>query len=264
MRLPFFDANAMIGDTLPPLPEPLPDARALLDEMDHFGIERALFFAHRFAPEGARAMNEATLAAAKASDRLAPCWVLQTSPDTIGEDLKGEPARIAASGARAARLFPTEGPSASPLALRTYLIGDILAGLERLRIPLLVPESLLNLATLGAGAYDPIDQICSAYPRLPLVILEPRYNSAPLLVPMMRRHASLHATITLFGLYRELESLAAMVGPERLLFGTGLPHFDASIATGMLLYSALPPKSLEMIAGGNLSRLLAAAGREGK
>ena len=264
MRLPFFDASAMIGNTIPPLPEPLPDARALLGEMDHFGIERTLFFAYRFAPEGAAAINAATLAAAKVSDRLAPCWVLQTSPDTIGENLKSEADRIVAGGARAARLFPSEGPSASPLPLRPYLIGDILAGLERFRIPLLVPESLLNLAQLGAGAYDPIDQICSAYPRLPMVILEPRYNSAPLLVPLMARHKALYATITLFGLYRQLESLSAMVGPERLLFGTGLPHFDASIATGMLLYSGLPPKTLEMIAGGNLRRLLADAGREAK
>jgi len=80
----------------------------------------------------------------------------------------------------------------------------------------------------------------------------------------MQKHPNLYATITLFGLFHQLESLAEMVGPERFLFATGLPRLDASIATGMLLYSSLPQKSLEMIAGGNLRRLLANAGREGQ
>jgi predicted TIM-barrel fold metal-dependent hydrolase len=264
MRLPFFDADVMLGDTFPPLPAPLRDTRGLLDEMDRFGIERALFFHHVFSADGAAQMNAATLADAKASPRLAPCWILHTSPETVGESLKTEAERIVSSGARAVRLFPEEGPAASPVPLRPYLIGKILAGLERYRIPLLVPESLLNVAQLGSGAYDPIEQFCSVFPRLPIVVLAPRYNSAPLLVPLMRRHPNLHATITLFGLFRELEGLVAMVGPERFLFATGLPHFDASIAAGMLLYSSLPPETLETIAGGNLQRLLANAGREGE
>lgn len=264
MRLPFFDAHAMIGDTIPPLPAPLPDARALLDEMDHFGIEQALFFHYFFAPEGAGRMNQLTIQSAKTSNRLVPCWILETTPLTLAENLKNQAERIVASGAKAARMLPTEGPAASPLPLRTYLIGEILAGLERYRIPLLLPEALLGVEQSGSAAYDAVEQFCSAYPRLPLVILEPRYNNAPLLLPLMKKHPNLYATITLFGLFHELESLVAMAGPERFLFSTGLPRLDASIATGMLLYSSLPRKSLEMIAGGNLRRLLANSGEEAK
>ncbi len=264
MRLPFFDANAMIGNTIPPLDSPLADAKALLDEMDHFGIEQALFFHYFLSPEGAREMNALTLQTAKESKRLVPCWVLETFPATLSEHLENEGQRIATSGAKAARLYPTEGPAASPVPLRTYLVSGILAGLDKYRIPLLVPESLLNVEQLGSSAYDPIEQFCTMFPRLPVVILEPRYNSAPLLIPLMKRHPNLHATITLFGLFHLLESLVSMAGPEHFLFSTELPRLDASIATGMLLYSSLPQKSLEMIAGGNLQRLIANAGKEAR
>ena len=264
MRLPFFDASAMIGETIPPLPAPLPDARSLLDEMDHFGIEQSLFFHYTMSPEGPNRMNSLTLQSAKTSERLVPCWILQTTPAMLGEDLDKEAQRIAGSGVKAARLFPSEGPSASPAPLRTYFIGGILAGLERYRIPLLIPEALLNVEQLGSGAYDPVEQFCAAFPQLPVVILEPRYNSAPLLMPLLRRYSNLYVTITLFALFHQLESMVEMTGAEHFVFGTGLPRLDASIATGMLLYSSLQRESLELIAGGNLRRLLANAGREGQ
>jgi len=265
MQLSFFDASpVMVGEALPPFPGSFRDPQSLLAEMDHFGIGQSMFFQYAFTPEVAPRMNELTLAAAKTSQRLWPCWILETTPAFVGERLNHQAELIVQSGAKAARLFPTKGPTATAPPLREYLIGDILSGLERYRIPLFIPESMLDMDQLGLRAYDPIEEFCIAFPRLPLIILEPRYNSAPFLIPLMKRHPNLHITLTLMGLFEQLETLSAMVPVEQLIFGTGLPNFDGSIATGMLLYSPLPQTTLQAIAGGNMQRLLTHSGKEAR
>jgi len=45
-------------------------------------------------------------------------------------------------------------------------------------------------------------------------------------------------------------------GPERLVFGTGLPEFDGGGPVSQVMYSRLPREQKALIAGGNLRRML--------
>src|SRR5262249_20605717 len=85
----FFDCNAMIGDTLPPLPAPIRTASELLREMDRFGIEQALFhhYAFSLSMDSRSEMNRRTLEIAQRHKRLVPCWVLSISPVSVDENL---------------------------------------------------------------------------------------------------------------------------------------------------------------------------------
>ena len=56
------------------------------------------------------------------------------------------------------------------------------------------------------------------------------------------------------------ERMAARVGPERLLFGTGMPMYAPGPAITLLTYSGLSQAEKSLVGAGNLRRLLDSAG----
>jgi predicted TIM-barrel fold metal-dependent hydrolase len=246
----------MVGRTVVPLAAPVPDVQALLKEMDHFGIERTLFFHYAFDMEVKDKMNRLTREAAKASSRLAPCWVLATNPTGINEKLEDQVDRLLEAGMKAARFFPDEGPAAGPLAIQRYLLDAVFDRLNRHRIPLLIPADNLHTSQPGAYGFPDIDVICTAFPELPVILLEPHYSSQAQLLALMRRCRNVHFTIPLYGLFHQVENTVKMFGAGRLFFGTNLPHFDPSLGIGMIQYGDLSLREKDDIAGDNLRRLL--------
>jgi predicted TIM-barrel fold metal-dependent hydrolase len=257
-RVKLFDANAMIGTTLGAAPAPLPDAAALTREMDRFGIEQALAWHYGFGSQAKPLMNRRTLEAVRSASRLSPCWVLKTAPTMRGEKLEDQVRQLREAGSRAARVFADEGPTAGPLALAAFEAGPLLAALASRRVPLLLPsDSLAGAAGPYAYTFDRIDSICREYPALPVVLLEPRYRVQPQLIALLRRHPRLYVTISGLGMFRQLESLCAMVGVSHFLFSTNLPYSDPALPIGSLLYSGLSLADKERVGGENLRRLLA-------
>ena len=53
-----------------------------------------------------------------------------------------------------------------------------------------------------------------------------------------------------------MENTAAIIGSDRLLFGTNMPMLDPSLGMGLILYAAMNDRDKALIAGGNLKRLL--------
>ncbi len=258
----FFDCDVMLGQTVAPPAAPLLDARALLEEMDRHNIAKALVFhyAAAFGPEAAARMNERTLASVRASSRLVPCAALATTISQLDQKLEAQVDAIAAAGFRAARIVPGEGPTAHPVSLSLYALDATLAGLERRRMPLLIPAEHFDLRTdpILTYSFDHIDAVCRAFPQLPVILLRPHYTAQAGLIPLMRRHANLHISATLLTLLGQVESFAAMFGAERILFGSHTPYRDPSVPYGNIAYGRLSPRDKELIAGGNLRRLLEA------
>jgi predicted TIM-barrel fold metal-dependent hydrolase len=251
----------MIGQMPFPAAEGIPDARALLAEMDYLGIERALFFHYAFGMEAKQEMNRLTLAAARQSDRLIPTWVLATSLLRVGVKLEDQVDRMLEGGARAARVFPDEGPSGPPLSLKIYLLEKVLERMNQHRVPLLIPDEYLHSQSTPQSRpprvdYEDIDAICRNFPDLPVVLLQPSCASQPEVLALGQRHRNFHFSIPVYGLFREMENTAKIIGAERLLFGTNLPALDPSLGIGMVLYAAMSDGDKALIAGGNLKRLL--------
>jgi predicted TIM-barrel fold metal-dependent hydrolase len=255
----FFDCDVMLGASVVPPAAPLPDARALLEEMDACEIGEALVYhyAAAFGPEAVARMNKLTLAAARRSGRLTPCAALAVAPSAIGKRPEGQVAALIAAGFRAARVVPGEGPSATPILLRRYELDTVFAELERHRMPLLIPvEHLPGADPILAYGFDEIHALCAEFPKLPVILLRPRYGAQSAVIALMRRHSNLHLSATLLTLFRQVESFAAMFGPERVLFGSHMPHRDASVPWGNIAYGKFSDRDRELIAGGNLRRLL--------
>ena len=258
----FFDCNVTIGQPMVPLPGGALDVRTLLAEMDHLGIERTLFFHYAFGEGDMKEeMNRLTLAAARGSDRIVPTWVLATAPSKLGEKLEDQVTRMLEAGVRAARLFPDEGGDAGALSFKIYAIEKLLERMDQHRVPLLVPDEYLHGEPTAhsqrpRAGYEDIDAICSRFPNLPVVILQPPYNSQSELIALAQRHKSFYFTIPAYGLFHQLENTAALIGPSRLLFGSNMPALDGSLGIGAVLYAAMNERDKALIAGGNLRHLL--------
>jgi predicted TIM-barrel fold metal-dependent hydrolase len=250
----FFDCNAMIGNTLVPVPAPLLDAGALLHEMDRFGIEATLFYHN--APSK-HEMNHLTLETARKSKRLVPCWVLPVAPVRVRDKIEDQVDAMLEAGVRAARFVPDEGPQAAPLTLRVYALEKVFEKLNRHRVPVMIAAEHFQMP-VAANTYgwDQVNEICTAFPALPLILLQPRYAAQTPLIAAMRRHRNLYFTIPWYGLFHQLESIVEMFGPERALFGTNLPHIDPALPVGMVNYGSFTVQEKKQIAGDNLRGLL--------
>ncbi|HZU27148.1 MAG TPA: amidohydrolase family protein [Bryobacteraceae bacterium] len=258
----FFDTNSMLGELPNPLPGGTLDAPGLLREMDHYGIEKTLFFHYAYGEGDMKdEMNRRTLAAARRSDRLIPTWVLSTGPVRVGEAAGVQITRMLDAGVRAARFYPDETGCAGPLTIKTYAIEGLLQPLNEHHIPLLIPESYLHgqpttHSPFPRGSYEDIDAICGQFPDLPIVVLQPSYTDRFDLIALAQRHKNLHFTIPIYSLFRLLENTAGLIGADRLLFGTNMPYSDPALGIGMVQYSVLGESEKKLIAGGNLRRLL--------
>jgi predicted TIM-barrel fold metal-dependent hydrolase len=74
-------------------------------------------------------------------------------------------------------------------------------------------------------------------------------------------HAHLYVETSYYTVHRGIEKLCGTFGPERVLFGTGMPRRDPGAAITALAYSLIDDEARALVAGGNLRRLLGDAGR---
>ena len=246
----YFDCDVMIGKSRIPIPDEMQDADALLRQMDRYGIDQTLFYYR----DGA---NDRGVREALKSDRLELCWVLSVSLSGPGGRLEDQVNRLVDAGAKAVRFLAADGPSDPPLVIKPFLLEDLYERLERYRTPLLLEGAPLyrpeGTATYGV---EDVDAICKGFPDLPVILLRTHRSLQTQLALLIRKHPNLYFTHALNTLYGQLERVVELVGVERVLFGSQMPYWDASLPIGMLNYAELSVAQKKLIAGDNLRRLL--------
>ncbi len=240
----FFDCNCMVGRFPQPQPGQFWDVDSLEGELERCGIARALVF-HSLGKELDPATGNAALMRELAGrTRLAPCWVVM--PHDTGE-MPPPPelcAQMRSQGVRAVRVFPTM----QNFTLAEWCAGNLLAELERNRIPVFVDHTETN--------WDAIHAVCEAHPGLPLVLLRVNYRSHRFIYPLLSRHRNLYLEIGLFVAHDALAECARHHGAERMLFGSAMPHFAPGGPMASIAYAEISDAEKALIAGGNLRRLL--------
>ena len=246
----YFDCDVMIGTSRIPIPDEMPDADALLREMDRYGIKKSLVYYR----DG---VNRRGVREAEKSDRIELCWVLPLTLQSPEDRLEEHVDRMIEAGAKAARILASDGPSDPPVILKPFLLERVYERLQKHRAPLLLEGAPLYRPE-GTARYglEDIDAICSSFPDLPLILLRTHRSLQTQLVMMTRKHPNLYFTHALNTLYGQLETVVKMIGADRVLFGSQTPYWDPSLPMGMLNYAELPNEQKQQIAGGNLQRLL--------
>ncbi|MEI6502085.1 MAG: amidohydrolase family protein [Armatimonadota bacterium] len=242
-KLRFFDCNMRLGRAGVVRPEHILDAAGLLGEMDYAGLDSALVY-HAFSQEwDAGGGNAKLLEEIGDCGRFYPCFVPlphatheMPSLAEFGADLKRRHG--------AARLYP----KAHSYSLQDWCAGEMLDVLEALRLPVLIE--------LAQTDWDELAGVLAAHPRLPVIVLATSYRVNRYLYPLWEKFDNLYLETATFQIMRGIEDVCRRFGPQRLVFGTGLPLLDAGGPLAQVTYAELPVAHKRMIAGETLAELL--------
>ena len=243
--LSFFDSNCMIGRRMKFSSEEIFETADFLRDMDYYGIDEALVY-HAVAREHSPNLgNEILMKEIGTSKRFHPCWVVM--PNVTDEIDRPEIliSRMLEAGVRCVRIFPVE----HKFSLKNWSCGELFRELEAVKIPVFVEKDQIS--------WDEVYEICTEYEDLPIVITSIRYREDRYLYPLLRRFKNLHFDISWYVVHMGIESICEKLGPERMLFGTGLPSFTPGPALTSVMYAQIDEESKRMISGDSLRNLLA-------
>jgi len=253
--LRFFDCNVRLGRSgVPPLGGSL-DLPGLLEEMAYFDIADSLAISTYAKEYRAEAGNRRLLDEVGGTSAIHPCWVLFPAHPGVDRDERAQVADMLASGARAARLYPSptrdfldEGTLPRQYALHPAVVAPLLEVLSAHRVPLLLEMDQVR--------WEEIYDICAAYPRVPVIVTDMHYSHKRSLFAGFARYENLRAELSGYHVHRGIEEVCAEFGAHRLLFGTRLPVFTPASTIAMIRYAAITADDRRKIAGDNLRALL--------
>lgn len=198
--------------------------------------------------------NRRLLEAIKDIPRLHPAWVIEP-PVTPGRDAAADVVgAMLEAGVRAAR-FPLRH-----MPIHAWLWEDLCAELAEHRVPCFFDFGF----TTTSGDLNDVDingvrDIALAFPDLPIVLshLFGGLGVHPGVVPLIHRTTNVMMDIT--GILQYWRDVARDVGPDRVLFATGMPFVEPLTYVSNVQYArGLDEQAKKMICGDNLRRLLEA------
>ncbi|MEA2063624.1 MAG: amidohydrolase family protein, partial [Gemmatimonadota bacterium] len=135
--------------------------------------------------------------------------------------------------------------------------------LQKREVPLFIDfdQPYYNLKQLGQHEQRAIDlpavrHLAEKFPGLPVVVVGANYNHTGKIFELFDRVENLKAELSLFQGFEVLAFICRTWGPERLLFGTGLPAISPGAARAAVMYADIGEDDRRKIASANLEALL--------
>ena len=252
--LEVLDTCVTLGRTVGACPPPWLGPDNILDVMDKYDIAEALVHsseARMIRPRWPG--NERLLREIEGTDRLHPVWALEPSERPGSSDARKMVEDMLAAGVRVARLMMAYAP---PLQ---WLWGELCDVLQQHSVPCLldfakggrtncVPDSMTT---------DKLRELCLAYPRLPMILshVSGGLGISQPTIPLMHRAPNLLIDTT--GVTDYWRRVARTLGPERVVFASGMPFYEPSIFIGNVQYEhTLDAAAKKLICGDNIRRLM--------
>lgn len=226
----------------------------LLTLMDRYAIAEALV--HEYHARNTYPLatgNQRVLELIRQQPRLHPVWVIEPPLKPGQAAAEQVVSEMLEAGVRAARL-PMRNKGMLP-----WVWEDLLAALETHRVPCFLDFGGMD-STLGELSDGDVDALCAmtlAHPDLPMVLSHVMGGLGihPAVSYLMRHVPNLYMDIT--GILEYWRTAAVDLGPERVLFATGMPFVDPGILISNVQYAhELDTHAKRLICGDNLRRLL--------
>ncbi|MFO7611526.1 MAG: amidohydrolase family protein [Clostridia bacterium] len=246
MMLDFFDCNCCIGRSAVTNPGSFYTTDELVSRMADYGIGRALIYhtvaRDHFPAEGNPLLSDIT----GRNPSLFPVWVVM--PHHTGEfpspcELEKQMKR---NKVKAVRIFPSAGRH--NFSIKPYSAGPLLEMLAHNCIPLFV-----DIDEIG---WDSADSLLETYGDLPVVLCNTGYRSDRCIYPLMEAHGNVYLETSRYLSHLGIEALCSKEGSGRILFGSGMPVYTGAGAVFYISKLMLDDKDKQMIASGNLERLI--------
>lgn len=244
----FFDCRASYGMRCYRAPGSFYRKEDLLRKMEGFNIDGALVYHSMSREYDPQVGNRRLCEEIKNDSNLYPVW--SVLPHYTGEFDPPEKLlkEMKANGVKALTMFPRE----QAFSFAEFTCGELFRMCEEHRIPL-----LMDLDEMGGIAAT--DWLCAAHPQLPLVVTNVSYRMDRDLYPLLDKYRNFSIEIAGYKPFNGIEHICRRFGAERLVFGTGMPENSGAAAVGLLVYADISDKEKNMIASGNLKKLLGGA-----
>ena len=245
------DINVMLGPTSDAAEPQFRNADDLLRELDRLQIAEALVYSSHARYGHPREGNWRLFEQLGGHrDRLHPCWLLLPpgtpelpAPDEIVRQMREH-------GVHAARLLP--GQHLFPVSRR--ILGPLLAALAEAAIPLILDLERRHWSDMSP--WDEIFDLCEAYPRLPVILLREGGDAPRVMYHLWDEFPNLYLETSYIQSANCLEEICERFGSGRILFGSGMPAYDAGGPIATVAGSRLTGGQRAAIAGNNARRLL--------
>jgi len=245
-----FDCNAGFGTSMLRPIRFAETAQGLLKEMDYYGISEALVYHARQRDDSPVVGNELLLDEIDGFDRLHGTFtILPLQTGELGS-LEAILEKMRTKDIRAFWSFPAE---------HKYLMTRIaLAPLYDLMVQRNIPLFIsVNESCDGISGWYLIEKILSDVPDLTLVVTEHgSWGHDRFFRPLIEKYENLCLDISRYELDGGISDFCAKYEAERLLFGTGFPRWNPGGPILTLAQADITTKEREMIASGNLERIL--------
>ena len=244
MSISFFDCNCILGERRDRRDGEPSTLEELTADMKYFGIQKTLAVHGSSRDYHPAAGNSAISSIVAANQYIYGVWAIlpegtkeiPTAREFIKDLIKQ---RISATIAY---------PRLHKFSLSDWSAGNILTGLAKGKIPLIIPFSETN--------WDEVHSVCQRYPMLPVIITGCNYRQLRYLLQLWKFNKNLFIDISWFSIANGFEYLEKHGYIQNLLFGTNYPLYSPGAAIAMISYANISEKNKLAIAGKNLQNLL--------
>jgi predicted TIM-barrel fold metal-dependent hydrolase len=180
-------------------------------------------------------------------DRLTPAWVIVPNRQPDEALIR----QLDEHDIPAVRLFPLTGH----FSVAPWCIASLAQALSDAGKLLLIDYETVSWAA-DATDWRAIDELCTAFPKLPILLTGVAAAGPSNYRPLMLRHPNLHLEISKLPTPREINHLINQGCAARLIYGSDMPirHFGAPLA--MLNLLDISPQQRQDILANNLTKLL--------
>jgi predicted TIM-barrel fold metal-dependent hydrolase len=225
----------------------------ILSIMDRYHIKEALVHDHHARLIYPREHgNRNLLDTVKGIERVHPVWVIEPPRLTADESADDLVTDMIDAGVKAARL------TMHPVSPLPWLWHDLLALLEKHSIPCFLDFGEVSTrGKLEDNEVNNVRDIACAHPGIPLILSHVMGGLGvhPGIMHLIPSLPNLYMDVT--GILEYWREIAHKVGPERVLFGTGMPFTDPGILISNIQYAVgFSFEEKKLMAGDNIRRLL--------
>ncbi len=244
-----WDCNCWYGLPKKPPLAPAETPEALLHEIERAGIHRALVRNAALWEQSPEVGNTLVSEDCAQDERLLPAWAIL--PPQTGE-LGGVAEFLDAmreADVRALWAYPEK----HRYVLNATTFGGLFEEMSDCGIPLFIDRREVP----GSALYALVDNVLRDFPDLRLcVCAHGSWGEDRFFRPLMERYPRFMVGTSRYELDGGIEEICRVYGPERLLLGTNFPDTPMGGPILTLLHANISDADRELIAGGNLRRIL--------
>jgi len=243
MNHTIFDCNCMLGPRADGNPDEPSSLEQLRENMDYYGIQRALVSSATARDYSAPLGNEELATAISEEDNLGMVWTID--PITCIREPERAMVTLDKYGAQATICYP----KMHNYSLASWSLGNWLSLQEERQVPLLLPRDQADWIEIHA--------LCEEHPKLPIILTRISYREIHYLYALWSKYKNLHIDIAWLSIHRGLEAIAKAGFLDQVIFGSYYPYYCPGSALGILEYANLNNTQKTQVACSTLENLLA-------